>query len=149
MISVFPSRGLYLTTIFYRDDNILVTSEDQIPIVEVEDSFSVSLMQDFLWFTKVDTRPYNHWCRMKVYIFYIGHNMMYYLAFTTDVICVNLIHVAGVLSVGGDSLAAAVSHFLPDFLFLYSADTSQDAPGSFPATGTPVPNHYRKFWHLC
>lgn len=60
MISVFPSRGLYLTSIFYRDDNILVTSEDQIPIVEVEDSFSVSLMQDFLWFTKVDTRPYNH-----------------------------------------------------------------------------------------
>lgn len=60
MISMFPSRGLYLTSIFYRDDNILVTSEDQIPIVEVEDSFSVSLMQDFLWFTKVDTRPYNH-----------------------------------------------------------------------------------------
>lgn len=49
-----PSRGLYLTSIFYRDDSILVTSEDQIPIVEVEDSFSVSLMQDFLWFTKVD-----------------------------------------------------------------------------------------------
>lgn len=49
-----PSRGLYLTSIFYRDDNILVTSEDQIPIVEVEDSFSASLMQDFLWFTKVD-----------------------------------------------------------------------------------------------
>lgn len=59
-----PSRGLYLTSIFYRDDNILVTSEDQIPIVEVEDSFSVSLMQDFLWFTKVDTR------RSRVMTFY-------------------------------------------------------------------------------
>lgn len=47
-------RGLYLTSIFYRDDNILVTPEDQIPIVEVEDSYSSSLMQDFLWFTKVD-----------------------------------------------------------------------------------------------
>ncbi|XP_076616806.1 ankyrin repeat and fibronectin type-III domain-containing protein 1 isoform X2 [Chaetodon auriga] len=46
-------RGLYLTSIFYRDDNVLVTSEDQIPIVEVEDSYSTSLMQDFLWFTKV------------------------------------------------------------------------------------------------
>eukprot|EP00064_Thunnus_orientalis_P007862 superscaffoldBa00000897_g7884 len=46
-------RGLYLTSIFYRDDNILVTPEDQIPIVEVEDSYSSSLMQDFLWFTKV------------------------------------------------------------------------------------------------
>ncbi|KAG9349907.1 hypothetical protein JZ751_026260 [Albula glossodonta] len=46
-------RGLYLTSIFYRDDNILVTPEDQIPIVEIEDSYSSSLLQDFLWFTKV------------------------------------------------------------------------------------------------
>ncbi|XP_072311694.1 ankyrin repeat and fibronectin type-III domain-containing protein 1 [Eucyclogobius newberryi] len=46
-------RGLYLTTIMYRDDNVLVTPEDQIPIVEMEDSYSNSLMQDFLWFTKV------------------------------------------------------------------------------------------------
>uniref|UniRef100_A0A1A8FYA0 Ankyrin repeat and fibronectin type-III domain-containing protein 1-like n=4 Tax=Nothobranchius korthausae TaxID=1143690 RepID=A0A1A8FYA0_9TELE len=46
-------RGLYLTSIFYRDDNVLVTPEDQIPIVEVEDSYSSTLMQDFLWFTKV------------------------------------------------------------------------------------------------
>ncbi|XP_056153692.1 ankyrin repeat and fibronectin type-III domain-containing protein 1 isoform X2 [Lampris incognitus] len=46
-------RGLYLTAIFYRDDSVLVTPEDQIPIVEVEDSYSSSLMQDFLWFTKV------------------------------------------------------------------------------------------------
>uniref|UniRef100_H3D5I0 Fibronectin type-III domain-containing protein n=1 Tax=Tetraodon nigroviridis TaxID=99883 RepID=H3D5I0_TETNG len=46
-------RGLYLTSILYRDDGVLVTSEDQIPIVEVEDCYSSSLMQDFLWFTKV------------------------------------------------------------------------------------------------
>lgn len=50
------SRGLYLTSILYRDDGVLVTSEDQIPIVEVEDCYSSSLMQDFLWFTKVDTK---------------------------------------------------------------------------------------------
>lgn len=55
VLFLFPSRGLYLTSIFFRDDNVLVTSEDQIPIVEVEDSYSSSLMQDFLWFTKVDT----------------------------------------------------------------------------------------------
>lgn len=35
---------------------MLVTPEDQIPIVEVEDSYSSSLMQDFLWFTKVDRK---------------------------------------------------------------------------------------------
>lgn len=43
-----------MTSIFYRDDNVLVTPEDQIPIVEIEDSYSSSLMQDFLWFTKVN-----------------------------------------------------------------------------------------------
>ncbi|CDQ58747.1 unnamed protein product [Oncorhynchus mykiss] len=52
-LSLLSSRGLYLTSIFYRDDNVLVTPEDQIPIVEIDDSYSSSLMQDFLWFTKV------------------------------------------------------------------------------------------------
>ncbi|XP_073218999.1 ankyrin repeat and fibronectin type-III domain-containing protein 1-like isoform X5 [Lepidochelys kempii] len=45
-------RGLYLTSIFYKDDNILVTHEDQIPVVEIDDTYSCLLMQDFLWFTK-------------------------------------------------------------------------------------------------
>lgn len=56
------SRGLYLTSIFYRDDNVLVTPEDQIPIVEVEDSYSSSLMQDFLWFTKVYRQTQRKMC---------------------------------------------------------------------------------------
>lgn len=38
---------------FYHKDSLLVTAEDQIPIVEVDDSYGSSLMQDFLWFTKV------------------------------------------------------------------------------------------------
>ncbi|XP_077305351.1 ankyrin repeat and fibronectin type-III domain-containing protein 1-like isoform X1 [Lithobates pipiens] len=46
-------RGLYLASIFYKDDNVLVTHEDQIPVVEIDDSYSCLLMQDFLWFTKV------------------------------------------------------------------------------------------------
>ncbi|XP_054017239.1 ankyrin repeat and fibronectin type-III domain-containing protein 1-like [Dryobates pubescens] len=46
-------RGLYLTAIFYKDDNILVTHEDQVPVVEIDDTYSCLLMQDFLWFTKV------------------------------------------------------------------------------------------------
>ncbi|XP_063286649.1 ankyrin repeat and fibronectin type-III domain-containing protein 1-like isoform X1 [Pelobates fuscus] len=46
-------RGLYLASIFYKDDNILVTHEDQIPVVEIDDSYSCLLMQDFLWFTKL------------------------------------------------------------------------------------------------
>lgn len=47
------SRGIYIAAVFYHKDSLLVTNEDQIPIVEVEDSYSNSLMQDFLWFTKV------------------------------------------------------------------------------------------------
>ncbi|XP_067859740.1 ankyrin repeat and fibronectin type-III domain-containing protein 1 isoform X2 [Heptranchias perlo] len=46
-------RGLYLTAIFYKDDDIIVTNEEQIPVVDMDDSYSSSLMQDFLWFTKV------------------------------------------------------------------------------------------------
>uniref|UniRef100_A0A3B1JGH1 Ankyrin repeat and fibronectin type III domain containing 1 n=1 Tax=Astyanax mexicanus TaxID=7994 RepID=A0A3B1JGH1_ASTMX len=46
-------RGIYIATVFYHKDSLLVTNEDQIPIVEVEDSYSSSLMQDFLWFTKL------------------------------------------------------------------------------------------------
>ncbi|XP_041671080.1 ankyrin repeat and fibronectin type-III domain-containing protein 1 [Cheilinus undulatus] len=46
-------RGIYLAAVFYHRDSLLVTAEDQIPIVEVDDSYSSSLMQDFLWFTKL------------------------------------------------------------------------------------------------
>ncbi|KAM3592441.1 uncharacterized protein V6R79_018908 [Siganus canaliculatus] len=46
-------RGVYLAAVFYHKDNLLVTAEDQIPIVEVDDSYGSSLMQDFLWFTKL------------------------------------------------------------------------------------------------
>ena len=54
VIPFLPSyRGIYLAAVFYHKDSLLVTAEDQIPIVEVDDSYSSSLMQDFLWFTKV------------------------------------------------------------------------------------------------
>ena len=46
-----------MATVFYHKDSLLVTAEDQIPIVEVDDSYSSSLMQDFLWFTKVRPHP--------------------------------------------------------------------------------------------
>ncbi|XP_062848336.1 ankyrin-repeat and fibronectin type III domain-containing 1 [Trichomycterus rosablanca] len=45
-------RGLYVACVFYRDDNVLVTPEEQLPMIEVDDSYS-SLTQDFLWFSKV------------------------------------------------------------------------------------------------
>uniref|UniRef100_A0A5F9CCX0 Ankyrin repeat and fibronectin type III domain containing 1 n=1 Tax=Oryctolagus cuniculus TaxID=9986 RepID=A0A5F9CCX0_RABIT len=45
-------RGLYIAVLFYYKDNMLVTNEDQIPIVEIDDSHTSSITQDFLWFTK-------------------------------------------------------------------------------------------------
>ncbi|XP_075439866.1 ankyrin repeat and fibronectin type-III domain-containing protein 1-like [Ascaphus truei] len=48
-------RGLYIAVIFYYKDNMLVTNEDQIPIVEIDDSSTSSIMQDFLWFTKLSS----------------------------------------------------------------------------------------------
>ncbi|KAF3853041.1 hypothetical protein F7725_013729 [Dissostichus mawsoni] len=47
-------RGVYLAVVLHHKDSLLVTAEDQIPIVEVDDSYSSSLMQDFLWFTKAE-----------------------------------------------------------------------------------------------
>ncbi|XP_053564142.1 ankyrin repeat and fibronectin type-III domain-containing protein 1 [Bombina bombina] len=46
-------RGLYLAVIFYYKDNMLVTNEDHVPIVEIDDSCTSSITQDFLWFTKL------------------------------------------------------------------------------------------------
>ncbi|RXM28483.1 Ankyrin repeat and fibronectin type-III domain-containing protein 1 [Acipenser ruthenus] len=44
-------RGVYLATVFYHKDNILVTAEEQIPLVEI-DSCSTSVMQELNWFVK-------------------------------------------------------------------------------------------------
>uniref|UniRef100_H3CZS4 Fibronectin type-III domain-containing protein n=1 Tax=Tetraodon nigroviridis TaxID=99883 RepID=H3CZS4_TETNG len=45
-------RGVYLATVFYHKDNILVTAEDQIPLVEIQ-CCSTSISQDFFWFAKL------------------------------------------------------------------------------------------------
>lgn len=46
------TRGVYLATVFYHKENVLVTAEDQIPLVEIQ-CCSTSITQDFLWFAKV------------------------------------------------------------------------------------------------
>ncbi|XP_068160896.1 ankyrin repeat and fibronectin type-III domain-containing protein 1 [Antennarius striatus] len=46
-------RGVYLAAVFYHQDRLLVTAEEQLPIVEVDDSYSSSFTTDFLWFTKL------------------------------------------------------------------------------------------------
>lgn len=46
-------RGIYLANILYHEDKIMVTTEDHIPIVEVDENFPSNYQQDFLWFMKV------------------------------------------------------------------------------------------------
>jgi len=50
---VFP-RGVYLACVICNEDRILVTAEDTLPILEVDESFSTStLNSDFHWLMKV------------------------------------------------------------------------------------------------
>ncbi|XP_075879719.1 ankyrin repeat and fibronectin type-III domain-containing protein 1 [Nelusetta ayraudi] len=45
-------RGVYLATVFYHKENILVTAEDQIPLVEIQ-CCSTSIINNFPWFAKL------------------------------------------------------------------------------------------------
>ncbi|KAL4658036.1 ankyrin repeat and fibronectin type-III domain-containing protein 1-like isoform X1 [Arapaima gigas] len=45
-------RGVYLATIFYHKENILLTSNDQIPLIEIQNC-STSITQGFQWFAKL------------------------------------------------------------------------------------------------
>ncbi|XP_026119553.1 ankyrin repeat and fibronectin type-III domain-containing protein 1-like isoform X1 [Carassius auratus] len=45
-------RGVYLASVFSQKDSVLVTADDQLPLVEIQ-SCSRSVTQDFLWFCKL------------------------------------------------------------------------------------------------
>jgi hypothetical protein len=50
----YQSRGIYLATLFYtKDDKILVTLDENLPIVEVDDASTCSFTQEFQWLLKV------------------------------------------------------------------------------------------------
>ncbi|XP_077527009.1 ankyrin repeat and fibronectin type III domain containing protein wide awake isoform X3 [Haemaphysalis longicornis] len=46
-------RGVYLACLFYNEDRILVTTEETLPILEVDDSYPASFHTDFHWLMKV------------------------------------------------------------------------------------------------
>ncbi|XP_041473244.1 ankyrin repeat and fibronectin type-III domain-containing protein 1-like isoform X2 [Lytechinus variegatus] len=46
-------RGVYLASVIYNEDKVLVTTEDYLPIIEVDENFPSNVQQDFLWFMKV------------------------------------------------------------------------------------------------
>lgn len=66
--------------------------------------------------------------------------MLFFLIFS-----VSTINMTGILSVGGDSVAAAVYESFSVILFVHSADTFQDAASGLPAAGITVTDRYRRF----
>ncbi|CAI9739730.1 ankyrin repeat and fibronectin type-III domain-containing protein 1 isoform X1 [Octopus vulgaris] len=47
-------RGIYLSCLLYHKDKILVTPEDQLPVVEVDENYSsTSIHTDFYWLMKI------------------------------------------------------------------------------------------------
>jgi len=50
-----PKHGVYLTSIMYHEDKVLLTNEDMLPLVEVQDDVpgNSALNADFHWLTKM------------------------------------------------------------------------------------------------
>ena len=46
-------RGIHLACICYTDDKVLVTNEDVIPVIEIDETYPNSLNNDFYWLMKV------------------------------------------------------------------------------------------------
>ncbi|XP_054726536.1 uncharacterized protein LOC129236272 [Anastrepha obliqua] len=46
-------RGIYLASIVYCDDKVLVSSEDFLPVIEIDETYPSSLHSDYHWLMKV------------------------------------------------------------------------------------------------
>lgn len=46
-------RGIHLACICFTDDKVLVTNEDMIPVIEIDETYPNSLQNDFYWLMKV------------------------------------------------------------------------------------------------
>jgi hypothetical protein len=46
-------RGIHLACICYAEDKVLVTNEDFIPVIEIDETYPNSLNNDFYWLMKV------------------------------------------------------------------------------------------------
>lgn len=52
-------RGIHLACICYTDDKVLVTNEDMIPVLEIDETYPNGLNNDFYWLMKVSQQR-NH-----------------------------------------------------------------------------------------
>ncbi|XP_055525349.1 uncharacterized protein LOC129718521 isoform X4 [Wyeomyia smithii] len=46
-------RGIYLACILYHEDKLLLTNEDFVPVIEIDETFTSNLHTDFYWMMKV------------------------------------------------------------------------------------------------
>uniref|UniRef100_A0AAG5CXS1 Ras-associating domain-containing protein n=2 Tax=Anopheles atroparvus TaxID=41427 RepID=A0AAG5CXS1_ANOAO len=46
-------RGIYLACILYHEDKLLLTNEDFVPVIEIDETFTSNLHTDFYWLMKV------------------------------------------------------------------------------------------------
>lgn len=52
-VDCFVYRGVYLSCLLYHEDKVLVTNEDYLPVVEIDDTYPKEMLNDFHWFYKV------------------------------------------------------------------------------------------------
>lgn len=52
-VCLFMFRGVYLSCLLYNEDKILVTNEDFLPVMEVDETYPGSIYHDFHWLLKV------------------------------------------------------------------------------------------------
>ncbi|KAL7044239.1 hypothetical protein ACKWTF_001845 [Chironomus riparius] len=48
-------RGIYLACIIFSDEKVLVTNEDFLPVIEIDESYPANLNNDFYWLMKIST----------------------------------------------------------------------------------------------
>ncbi|XP_055585160.1 uncharacterized protein LOC129738001 isoform X2 [Uranotaenia lowii] len=46
-------RGIYLSCVLYHEDKLLLTNEDFVPVIEIDETFPSNLNTDFYWLMKV------------------------------------------------------------------------------------------------
>jgi len=68
-VFTYHYRGVYLAVLVCCEDRILVTYEDNIPVVEVNEDFSPNtLLTDYYWLIKVSTHmgSYLQWSKLTI-----------------------------------------------------------------------------------
>ena len=53
LTAVFCFSGVYLASVIYHEDRVAMTTEDFLPVLEVDESYPSSIHADFHWLMKV------------------------------------------------------------------------------------------------